>query len=123
MVSYKRNQAAEPPWIAWSSSLSEAKSKSPSASLHQDPPQPETSWSREVELEKENPALKEQVNLLKVGQRRLEDELIKTEANQRQVSTISYLAFSEKLSETESELKSVERMRRREEQQLATVKV
>ncbi|CAB1436261.1 unnamed protein product [Pleuronectes platessa] len=46
------------------------------ASLHQEPYQPETSWSREVEVEKENQVRKEEVNLLKVGQRRLEDELI-----------------------------------------------
>ncbi|CAB1430524.1 unnamed protein product [Pleuronectes platessa] len=52
----------------------QAKGRRLDASLHQEPPQPETSWIREVEVEKENQALKEQVNLLKFGLRRLEDE-------------------------------------------------
>ena len=67
------------------------------ASLHQEPPQPETSWSREVEVEKENQALKEQVDLLKVGQRRLKDELtnknqlIMSETKKRRTRTNAYI--------------------------------
>ena len=45
----------------------QATCKSLEASLHQEPPQPETSWSREEKVEKENQALKEQVNLLKAA--------------------------------------------------------
>ncbi|CAB1416586.1 unnamed protein product [Pleuronectes platessa] len=118
--------------------------KSLEASLHKEPPQPETSWSREEKVEKENQALKEPVNRLKVAQRRLEDELtnknhlIFSETKKRRTRTNTYtdcLATKErelkksraesleKLSESESELESVERMWRREEQQLAAVKV
>ena len=84
---------------------------------------------RKVEaVNTENRSLKEQVHQVKSERTKLEevvrheDEQIKTETNKRQASTKSYLAF-EKLSETEKELQSVERMwRREEEQQLGTVK-
>ncbi|CAB1450817.1 unnamed protein product [Pleuronectes platessa] len=55
----------------------QAKCETLEASLHQEPAQPETSRSREVEVYQENQALKVEVKLLKTGQRNLEDELKK----------------------------------------------
>ncbi|CAB1460317.1 unnamed protein product [Pleuronectes platessa] len=81
------------------------------ASLHQEPPQPEMSCSREVEVEKENQLLKEEVDLLKVGQRRLEDELMNknqliVSANEEKRSqTSAYIDCQALLTTKEQELK------------------
>ncbi|CAB1445616.1 unnamed protein product [Pleuronectes platessa] len=89
----------------------QAKCTSPEASLHQEPPQPETSWNREVEVEKEHQALKEQVNLLKVVQRRLVDELVNQNqlimsvTKKRRTRTNAYIDCLAVLTATEKELK------------------
>nr|XP_019952092.1 PREDICTED: tropomyosin-like [Paralichthys olivaceus] len=83
----------------------------PEASVHQEPAQPETSWSRELGVDEENEALKEQVNVLKTGQRRLEDELKKkdelivTTTKRRGIQTNTYLDSLVMLTVKENEVK------------------
>ncbi|CAB1445062.1 unnamed protein product [Pleuronectes platessa] len=79
----------------------QAKCETLEASLHQEPAQPETSRSREVEVVQENQALKEEVDLLKTGQRILEDELKKKD---KLLQTTPYLNCPATLTVKEKEV-------------------
>ncbi|XP_069367400.1 golgin subfamily A member 5-like [Paralichthys olivaceus] len=107
----KKRRARTEAYILCLSELTEcqAKCKSLEAALHQEPSQPETSWSREVD--EETKALKEEVQLLKVGQRKLEDDLthknglIMSEKKKRIAYANAYIDCLAVLTTTEKELK------------------
>ncbi|CAB1452142.1 unnamed protein product [Pleuronectes platessa] len=75
-----------------------AKCKNANESLHQEPAQPKSSWSREVEVEKENQTLKEKVGQLQ-DQLKDKDSLLQKETKKRRVCCKAYIDYLVELTE------------------------